>query len=129
MNQEWKCNASIKQAGIYAGKGGFDVTVGEHTQLNGAVIGSTVSADKNRLDTGTLGFSDIHNQADYKVEHQSIGLSTGGSMVFAGNLANTMLVGDSTQSAFYAHRPGRRRLRIIISPVCWLLRKAINRVR
>jgi len=95
LNQEWKCNASIKQTGIYAGKGGFDVTVGEHTQLNGAVIGSTASADKNRLDTGTLGFSDIHNQADYKVEHQSIGLSTGGSIgsQFAGNLANTMLAG------------------------------------
>ena len=69
--------------------------MGEHTQLNGAVIGSTASADKNRLDTGTLGFSDIHNQADYKVEHQSIGLSTGGSIgsQFAGNLANTMLAG------------------------------------
>ncbi|WP_276643595.1 hemagglutinin repeat-containing protein [Siccibacter turicensis] len=85
----------VEQTGIYAGKGGFDVTVGEHTQLNGAVIGSTASADKNRLDTGTLGFSDIHNQADYKVEHQSIGLSTGGSIgsQFAGNLANTMLAG------------------------------------
>ena len=69
--------------------------MGEHTWLNGAVIGSTASADKNRLDTGTLGFSDIHNQADYKVEHQSIGLSTGGSIgsQFAGNLANTMLAG------------------------------------
>ena len=85
----------VEQTGIFAGKGGFDVTVGEHTQLNGAVIGSTASADKNRLDTGTLGFSDIHNQADYKVEHQSIGMSTGGSIgsQFAGNLANSLLAG------------------------------------
>ena len=85
----------VEQTGIFAGKGGFDVTVGEHTQLNGAVIGSTATADNNKLDTGTLGFSDIHNRADYKVEHQSIGLSTGGSIggQAIGNMANTLLAG------------------------------------
>ncbi len=67
-----------EQTGIYAGKGGFDVTVGEHTQLDGAVIASKADADKNRLDTGTLGFSNIHNQADFKAEHQGGSLSTGG---------------------------------------------------
>ena len=67
-----------EQTGIFAGKGGFDITVGEHTQLDGAVIGSTATADKNTLDTGTLGFSDIHNQADFKAEHQGGSLSTGG---------------------------------------------------
>ncbi|MEY8773403.1 hemolysin, partial [Erwinia sp. ACCC 02193] len=54
------------------------MTVGDHTQLNGAVIGSTAAADKNRLDTGTLGFSSIEKHADYKVKHQSVGMSTGG---------------------------------------------------
>ncbi|ATA25526.1 filamentous hemagglutinin [Brenneria goodwinii] len=89
----------VEQTGIFAGKGGFDVTVGEHTQLNGAVIGSTATPDKNRLDTGTLGFGDIHNQADYKVEHQSIGISTGGSIgsQFAGNMANGLLVGSDSE--------------------------------
>ncbi|CAI2413303.1 hemagglutinin repeat-containing protein [Serratia plymuthica] len=84
-----------EQTGIFAGKGGFDVTVGEHTQLNGAVIGSTATADKNKLDTGTLGFTDIHNQADFEVEHQSVGISSGGSIgsQFAGNMANGLLVG------------------------------------
>jgi len=67
-----------EQTGLYAGKGGFDVKVGEHTQLDGAVIASTADADKNRLDTGTLGFSDIHNQADFKAEHQGGSLSSGG---------------------------------------------------
>ncbi|EPD1697801.1 hemagglutinin repeat-containing protein, partial [Escherichia coli] len=52
-----------EQTGIFAGRGGFDVTTGQHTQLNGAVIASTATADKNRLDTGTLGFSDIENRA------------------------------------------------------------------
>ncbi|TPG63334.1 hemagglutinin repeat-containing protein [Ewingella americana] len=85
----------IEQTGVFAGKGGFDITVGEHTQLNGAVIGSTATADKNRLDTGTLGFSDIENKADYSVEHQSVGISTGGNIggQFVGNMANTLLVG------------------------------------
>ncbi|QCT22664.1 hypothetical protein FEM41_11495 [Jejubacter calystegiae] len=84
-----------EQTGLFAGKGGFDVTVGEHTQLDGAVIASTAAPENNRLDTGTLGWSDIHNQADYKVEHQSAGLSTGGSVgdQFLGNAASSLLVG------------------------------------
>ncbi|EFM2352781.1 filamentous hemagglutinin, partial [Escherichia coli] len=101
-----------EQTGIFAGRGGFDVTTGQHTQLNGTVIASTATADKNRLDTGTLGFRDIENRADYKVEHQSVGISTGGSIggQFAGNMANNLLVGanheghaeSTTQSAVSA---------------------------
>ncbi|MDU4746010.1 hypothetical protein FHW04_002075 [Pantoea sp. AN62] len=93
MHSTWQSVA--EQTGIFAGKGGFDVTVGEHTQLNGAVISSTASADKNRLDTGTLGFGNIENHAEYEVEHQSAGISTGGSVggQFAGNMANGMLAG------------------------------------
>ncbi len=88
-----------EQTGIFAGAGGFDITVGEHTQLNGAVIGSTATADKNKLDTGTLGFSDIENKADFKVEHQSVGISTGGNIggQFAGNMANGLLVGANNE--------------------------------
>ncbi|WP_052118524.1 hemagglutinin repeat-containing protein [Erwinia oleae] len=84
-----------EQTGIFAGKGGFDITVGEHTELTGAVIGSTATADKNRLETGTLGFSDIRNSAEYEVEHQSAGVSSGGNTggQFAGNMANSLLVG------------------------------------
>ncbi|WP_232695813.1 VENN motif pre-toxin domain-containing protein [Yersinia kristensenii] len=67
-----------EQSGIFAGPGGFDITVGEHTQLDGAVIASTATADKNTLDTGTLGFSNIENKADFKAEHQGGSLSTGG---------------------------------------------------
>ncbi|MET4057247.1 filamentous hemagglutinin [Pantoea agglomerans] len=93
MHSSWQSVA--EQTGIFAGKGGFDVTVGEHTQLNGAVISSTASADKNRLDTGTLGFGNIENHAEYEVEHQSAGMSTGGNIGgdFAGNMANGMLAG------------------------------------
>ncbi len=64
-------------------------------RLDGAVIGSTASADKNRLETGTLGFSDMENHADYRAEHQSAGISSGGSIAgeFAGNMANGLLTG------------------------------------
>ncbi|EOB6051119.1 hemagglutinin repeat-containing protein [Salmonella enterica] len=87
-----------EQSGIFAGDGGFDITVGKHTQLDGAVIASTGSADKNSLDTGTLGFGDIHNQADYKTVHQGGGISTGGSIgqQFAGNLANALIAGGGS---------------------------------
>ncbi|SPZ32725.1 Possible hemagglutinin (DUF638) [Raoultella planticola] len=88
-----------EQTGIFAGKGGYDITVGEHTQLNGAVIGSTATADKNRLDTGTLGWGDIDNRADFKTEHQSVGFSSGGSIgsQFAGNMANGLLTGGNNE--------------------------------
>ncbi|MFU1868052.1 hemagglutinin repeat-containing protein [Citrobacter portucalensis] len=67
-----------EQTGLFAGKGGYDVNVREHTQLDGAVIAGTANKEKNRLDTGTLGWTDIHNQADYKAGHSGGSLSTGG---------------------------------------------------
>ncbi|MBZ9023074.1 hemagglutinin repeat-containing protein, partial [Escherichia coli] len=38
-----------EQTGMFAGDGGFDITVGRHTQLDGAVIASTATPDKNHL--------------------------------------------------------------------------------
>ncbi|NIF47131.1 filamentous hemagglutinin N-terminal domain-containing protein [Enterobacter sp. Ap-1006] len=90
----------LEQSGIFAGNGGFDITVGNHTQLNGAVIASRAGADKNSLDTGTLGFTDISNKADYSVSHSGVSLSGGtnisaGSMLATNGLANvgTLLAG------------------------------------
>ncbi len=87
---------SVKeQTGLFAGKGGYDVRVGEHTQLDGAVIASTADTDSNRLDTGTLGWSDIHNQADYRATHSGGSLSTGGPVGkdLLTNMAGGMLSG------------------------------------
>ena len=53
------------QAGIFAGIGGFDLLVGKNTDLKGALIASKAPADKNKLSTGTLSFSDLENEADY----------------------------------------------------------------
>ncbi|CAM3590969.1 hypothetical protein RABR111495_01845 [Rahnella bruchi] len=77
MNSDY---ASVTdQSGIFAGNGGFDISVGNHTQLNGGVIASDATSDKNRLDTGTLGWNDIRNKADYSVESSSASMSSSGN--------------------------------------------------
>lgn len=84
-----------EQTGMFAGDGGFDITVGNHTQLDGAVIASTATADKNSLDTGTLGFTDIYNEADFKTQHTGISISGAGSFgdQFKGNMPGGMIAG------------------------------------
>lgn len=59
------CKSVTEQAGIYAGKEGFDIKVENNTDLKGAVIASEADADKNTLTTGTISFSDIKNEAEY----------------------------------------------------------------
>ena len=61
------------QAGFFAGSKGFDIYVEKNTDLMGGVIASEAFADKNRLSTGTLSFSDLKNEADYSAK--SIGAS------------------------------------------------------
>ena len=55
-----------KQAGIYAGKEGYDIQVKNNTHLKGAVIDSKAPAEKNKLTTGTLTWENIDNKAEYK---------------------------------------------------------------
>ena len=55
-----------KQAGIYAGKEGYDIQVKNNTRLKGAVIDSQAPAEKNKLTTGTLTWENIENKAEYK---------------------------------------------------------------
>ncbi|UDM18747.1 hemagglutinin repeat-containing protein [Vogesella sp. XCS3] len=83
-----------EQSGLYAGQGGFNVQVGGHTQLNGAVIASTASPEHNQLSTATLGWQDLQNRAEYRVESQSIGASSSASA--SGNLAANALGNAST---------------------------------
>nr|MBO8919372.1 VENN motif pre-toxin domain-containing protein [Proteus mirabilis] len=49
------------------------------------MIASTAEKDKNRLDTGTLGWKDIDNKADFTAEH------TGGSMGTGGPIGGQLL--------------------------------------
>ncbi len=88
-----------EQTGLFAGKGGYEVKVGEHTQLDGSVIASTADKDKNTLETGTLSFGDIQNKADFKTEHRSAGFSTGGPVgsSLLSNLASNTLGGANKE--------------------------------
>ena len=66
-----------KQAGIYAGKEGYDIQVKNNTRLKGAVIDSKAPAEKNKLTTGTLTWENIDNKAEYKTSGKGISYSTG----------------------------------------------------
>jgi filamentous hemagglutinin len=66
-----------EQSGLFAGDGGYDIYVGNHTQLNGAVIASTAQAADNLLSTGTLGWGSIDNHASYNASSAAMGISGG----------------------------------------------------
>ncbi|WP_395600429.1 hemagglutinin repeat-containing protein [Pseudomonas sp. B19125] len=90
-----------EQTGLFGGKGGYQIDVGNHTQLDGSVIGSTATPDKNRLSTGTLGWSVLKNKAEYTSQLQSASVSSGasGANAFISNLPSGSLIafnhGDS----------------------------------
>lgn len=69
----------VEQTGLFAGSGGYDIYVGKHTQLDGAVIASDADATKNWLSTETLRFSNLHNKADYKSTTVGINLGMSGA--------------------------------------------------
>ncbi|WP_167347153.1 VENN motif pre-toxin domain-containing protein, partial [Type-E symbiont of Plautia stali] len=73
------------QSGLFAGDGGYNIFVGNHTQLNGAVIASTADAANNKLSTGTLGWDSIDNHAEYSANSTSVGINMSSSgQQFAG---------------------------------------------
>ncbi len=67
-----------EQSGIFAGDDGYQINVKNNTDLKGAIITSTQQAEdlkKNRLDTGTLTYSNIQNESEY--DAKGISLSAG----------------------------------------------------
>ncbi|GBG57802.1 toxin CdiA [Sporomusaceae bacterium FL31] len=74
INSEYQ--SVTEQTGIYAGEGGFDIKVGGNTDLQGAVIASEATPDKNKLSTGTLTYSDIENKAAYEASSIGVNLDT-----------------------------------------------------
>ncbi|WP_240669182.1 hemagglutinin repeat-containing protein [Dyella sp. M7H15-1] len=67
-------------SGISAGSGGFDITVGGNTHLIGGVMASNADPSKNLLDTGTLTYESLHNEANYSASNVGVsaGYSAGG---------------------------------------------------
>jgi filamentous hemagglutinin len=82
MNSDYK--AVTDQTGLYAGQGGYDINVGKTTTLQGAVIASEASADKNQLDTDRLLTSDIKNTSKIKSTSASAGISGSSSGLVMG---------------------------------------------
>lgn len=69
----------VEQSGLRAGDGGFQVTVQGHTDLQGGILSSSEQAierDANRLTTGTLSHSDLHNSATLSAESSGISISS-----------------------------------------------------
>lgn len=87
-----------QQTGVYAGSGGFDITVSGNTNLKGAVISSDAMPDKNKLTTGTLTYSDIQNKADYSSSSTGIGLGTNKDGKLTGSPTPSIPVGGKAES-------------------------------
>ncbi|MDH1179668.1 hypothetical protein N5C72_16430 [Achromobacter mucicolens] len=77
------CECVIKQSGLYSGSGGFDISVGKHTQLLGAVIASNADAAKNKLSIETSGVTSGENKATYKSMRAGVNLGMSGAFDIA----------------------------------------------
>lgn len=75
MNSDYQ--AVTDQSGFFAGTGGYTIDVAKNTTLQGAVIASEATADKNLLLTDRLLVSDIKNKSEIK--SQSAGVSVSGT--------------------------------------------------
>jgi len=100
-----------KQSGLFAGKGGFDVNVGNNTDLQGGAIVSDANTDNNHLSTETLTYNSLHNKAEYDVESMSIsagtsGVSGGGYSSDIGSAANTTYAAISDGNIEVRSQPG-----------------------
>lgn len=73
-----------QQSGLFAGSGGYDIKVRGNTDLQGAVIDSTASADKNQLTTASLTHGDIQNSLSASSSTSGTTLGTG---MLSGNYA------------------------------------------
>ncbi|WP_421377165.1 hemagglutinin repeat-containing protein [Paraburkholderia sp. DD10] len=76
-----------QQSGIYAGSGGYNINVGNHTQLDGGVIASTATPDKNSLSTQTFGYTNLQNTAEYSGSTIGFSASTANGQGAAGALS------------------------------------------
>jgi|GEM_PF-420139 len=89
-----------QMSGIGAGSGGFDIHVGGNTNLLGAAIASTADPGKNLLDTGTLSYGNLQNEAKYSATSVSVG--SGGMAGLAGLTGLAMPQGSNASSTTQA---------------------------
>jgi len=80
-NMKSNYKAVTDQSGLFAGNSGYNIVVGANTTLQGAVIASDATADKNLLSTDRLITSDIKNKSEIK----STSVSVSGSASYGGS--------------------------------------------
>ncbi len=95
-----------EQAGIFAGKDGFDITVGKNTDLKGAVIASEATPDKNKISTDTLTYSDIQNKADYSASSIGVSISLKDGNLTGGSNPDIPATGNADSTTKSAISPG-----------------------
>ncbi|WP_321834260.1 hemagglutinin repeat-containing protein [Pseudomonas kulmbachensis] len=105
MNSDYQ--AVTDQTGLSAGKGGYEINVGKNTTLQGAVIASDATADKNLLSTDRLLVSDIKNKSEIKSQAGSLsysGAMEGGGVDARSDVGGAMpvLLKDSEKSKTYS---------------------------
>jgi filamentous hemagglutinin len=88
----------VEQAGIYAGKGGFEIDVEKNTDLKAGVISSKAEAVKNALRTGSLTFSNMENKAKYNASSKGNNYSLGKDGKFTGSPTPSMPANGSADN-------------------------------
>ena len=105
VKKDIRNNVGFNGDSFELGKGGMDVTVNGHTQLNGAVITSNADADHNKLNTQTIRATEIKNHSELKTESAAVGTGAMAAMTMAmsalGNQHDTNY--SSTKSAVGAN--------------------------
>ncbi|NWE49692.1 hemagglutinin repeat-containing protein, partial [Pseudomonas gingeri] len=98
-NSDYK--AVTDQSGLFAGSGGYNIYVGQNTTLQGAVIASDATADKNRLSTDRLIVSDIKNKSEASSQSAGISLSYssgGDGLGFGGTIPLALSESDQSKT-------------------------------
>lgn len=99
-----------RQSGLFGGAGGYDVDVGQHTQLDGGAISSTAVSNDNRLSTASFSHTDIYNHKEASASAGGVNLSSDivsnpgyglGKSAFGSMLANASKA-SSDNSTTYA---------------------------
>ncbi len=109
-----------RQSGLFGGAGGYDVDVGQHTQLDGSAISSTAAPNDNRLSTNSLAYTDIDNHKEASASAGGVNLSSDivsnpgyglGKSAFGSMLANASKASSDNSTTYAVIGAGTREIR------------------
>ena len=86
------------QSGLFAGEGGFDITVAGTATLNAGAIDSEADATQNRLVTNDLQVTTLDNTSTYDIDSSGISLSTSALGNSAGSTEQSDNQSNTTQA-------------------------------